>query len=182
MILKVWPDQNQGTSLVVTMVLISRSRWTTTGSARVWNVAMLVLHNFWGLSEIQQLITWADTSLRGLHLFPLKISMVVTHSKVYQSTILCWIRGSQLGNLVLLDLSSASNHVTKFAIIWAVVVAHWIKPLLPTPEARVSNPVIVNFLYRTFVYRLSIVVKRRKWGWRGREWPFLKKRYNQRFS
>ena len=88
---------------------------------------MLVLHNFLGLSEIQQLITWADTSLRGQHLFLLKISMVITYSKVYQSTILCWIRGSQLGNLVLLDLSSASNHVTKFAIIWAVLVTHWVK-------------------------------------------------------
>ena len=45
---------------------------------------------------------------------------------------------------------------------WAVVVAHLVKRSLPTPEVRGSNPVVGKFIYRTFAYRLSIVLKRRK--------------------
>ena len=41
---------------------------------------------------------------------------------------------------------------------WAVVVTQLVKRSLPTPEVSSSNPVIGKILYRTFVYRLSIVV------------------------
>ena len=45
---------------------------------------------------------------------------------------------------------------------WAVVVAQLVKRSLPTPEVRGSNPVIGKKFYRTFVYRLSIVLKDEK--------------------
>ena len=55
--------------------------------------------------------------------------------------------------------------------IWAVVVAQLVKRSLPTPEVRGLNPVNGKFLYRAFVYRLPIVLKRRKQIKRGQEWP-----------
>ena len=39
-----------------------------------------------------------------------------------------------------------------------MVVTQLVKRSLPTPEVSSSNPVIGKILYRTFVYRLSIVV------------------------
>ena len=45
---------------------------------------------------------------------------------------------------------------------WTVVVAQLVLWLLPTPEIRGLNPVIGKFLFRTFVYRLSFVLKIRK--------------------
>ena len=39
-----------------------------------------------------------------------------------------------------------------------MVVTQLVKRSLPTPEVSSSNPVIGKKIYRTFVYRLSIVV------------------------
>ena len=44
----------------------------------------------------------------------------------------------------------------------AVVVYQLTEQLLQTPGVRGTNPVIGKFLYRTFVYLLSNVLKRRK--------------------
>ena len=72
------------------------------------------------------------------------------------------------------------DKVTQYCLIWshchskfcwksyklcslrAVVMALLVEPLLLTPEVRCSNPVIGNFLNRTFVHLLSTVLKRRK--------------------
>ena len=49
-------------------------------------------------------------------------------------------------------------------------VAQSVERLLPTPEVRGSNPVIGELLFRTFVYRLTTALIRRKYEKRGREW------------
>ena len=48
---------------------------------------------------------------------------------------------------------------------WTEVVAKFVKPLLPTPEIRGSNPVVGNFDI------LLTVFKRQNKGRRGRECP-----------
>ena len=48
---------------------------------------------------------------------------------------------------------------------WTEVVAKFVKPLLPTPEIRGSNPVVGNSDI------LSTVFKRQNKGRRGRECP-----------